>query len=100
MKDDDIFRELFANKPKYEHVPLPDEVLEILKPKDENDYILHAYIVHDEKETARVLAYDKWNGSYIMQADGLASSQFDTPWVMMAKELARDNQRLKKKKNP
>lgn len=108
MKEDVVFKELFEGNERYTHVPLPSSVRRILKPKDKDGYILHAFIHHEKKSLgdiidhdAMILGYDKWDCSCISRGPGLACDNDGDPnhtWENLAKELAESYPYLAVKK--
>ena len=96
MKESD-FKELWKNNKIYEHVPLPESVLKILK-KQHNGYVLHAFIYHDERNFAdgkdhksMILAFDKIiNNGYISPGPGVSCGMEPCvhQWDDLAMEIA------------
>ena len=108
MKDEDIFKELFDDKERYTHVPLPSSVYRILKPKSKDGYVLHAFINHERvslgdkyDHDAMILGYDKWDGCCFMRGPGVACDYDSEPfhtWDNLAKDIALSNPQLAVKK--
>ncbi len=96
MKEND-FKELWEGNKTYEHVPLPESVLKILK-RQHKGFVLHAFIYHDKKNWAdgkdhksMILGFDKiLSSNSISQGPGVACGMDPCvhEWDDLAREIA------------
>lgn len=87
----------FPNYPRYEYVPLPKEVVRVLKRKYK-DYVLMSYYWTDDKgRKVAFLEYISYDRMNVHRGPGYCCDRIDDPdmWSQVARSLAMDNIKLR-----
>lgn len=88
--DKELWDKVSFNPEKYEYVPLPSKVAQILKRKKGDDILL-SYYYYDKGEKVMMLHYVNYDGYCLHAKAGYSSRQIDDPnhWQTMAEDIAQ-----------
>ena len=89
----------FPNHPRYEYVPLPNEVTRMLKRKYKDFVLMSYYWTDDNGAKVAFLEYLSYDGMNVHRGPGYCCDRINDPdmWSQVARSLAMDNIHLQTK---